>query len=131
MSDELAVAGKPGLGSALLALATSSGTLVCCTLPALLVSIGAGAALSSLVSTVPQLVVLSEHKGWVFAIAGAMLLSAGVVQWRNRNAPCPIDPALRASCMTARRWSRGVYVVSVVLFAIGLLFAYVLPALMR
>jgi hypothetical protein len=130
MSDELA-AGRPGLGSALLALVTSSGTLLCCTLPALLVSIGAGAALSSLVSTVPQLVVLSEHKGWVFGAAAAMLLAAGVVQWRSRNAPCPIDPALRASCLAARRWSRGVYVASVVLFAIGLLFAYLLPAWMQ
>jgi hypothetical protein len=124
------VAARPGLGSALLALVTSSGTLVCCTLPALLVSIGAGAALSSLVSTVPQLVLLSEHKGWVFGVAAAMLALAGVVQWRNRFAPCPVDPALRASCLQARRWSRNVYLVSVVLFAVGVLFAYALPLLL-
>jgi hypothetical protein len=124
------VATRPGLGSALLALVTSSGTLVCCTLPALLVSIGAGAALSSLVSTVPQLVFLSEHKGWVFAVAAAMLALAGAVQWRNRTAPCPVDPALRASCLRTRRWSLQVYGLSVVLFAVGVLFAYGLPLLM-
>lgn len=121
------VAPRPGLGSALLALVTSSGTLVCCTLPALLVAVGAGAALSSLVSAVPQLVFLSEHKGWVFGIAGAMLAVAGMAQWRNRTAPCPLDPALRASCLRTRRWAAQVYGLSVVLFAVGLAFAYLLP----
>jgi hypothetical protein len=124
------IGARPGVGSALLALVTSGGTLVCCTLPALLVSIGAGAALSSLVSTVPQLVFLSEHKGWVFGIAAAMLALAGVVQWRNRSAPCPIDPALRASCLRTRRWSMQVYLLSVALFAVGVLFAYALPWLL-
>jgi hypothetical protein len=124
------VAARPGLGSALLALVTSSGTLVCCTLPALLVSVGAGAALSSLVSTVPQLVFLSEHKAWVFGVAAAMLALAGVVQWRNRYAPCPVDPALRASCLRTRRWSLQVYLLSVALFAVGVLFAYGLPWLL-
>jgi hypothetical protein len=124
------IGARPGVGSALLALVTSGGTLVCCTLPALLVSIGAGAALSSLVSTVPQLVFLSEHKGWVFGIAAAMLALAGVVQWRNRSAPCPVNPALRASCLRTRRWSLQVYLVSVALFAVGVLFAYALPWLL-
>jgi hypothetical protein len=124
------VAPRPGLGSALLALVTSSGTLVCCTLPALLVSIGAGAALSSLVSAVPQLVVLSEYKGWVFGIAALMLALAGAVQWRNRSAPCPVDPSLRASCLRTRRWSQRVYLLSVALFAVGVLFAYGLPLLL-
>jgi hypothetical protein len=124
------VATRPGLGSALLALVTSSGTLVCCTLPALLVSIGAGAALSSLVSAVPQLVVLSEYKGWVFGIAALMLALAGAVQWRNRSAPCPVDPSLRASCLRTRRWSQRVYLLSVALFAVGVLFAYGLPLLL-
>jgi hypothetical protein len=124
------IGARPGVGSALLALVTSGGTLVCCTLPALLVSIGAGAALSSLVSTVPQLVFLSEQKGWVFGIAAAMLALAGVVQWRNRSAPCPVDPALRASCLRTRRWSLQVYLLSVALFAVGVLFAYALPWLL-
>ena len=38
-----------------LSLFASSGTIICCALPALLVSIGAGAALSSLFSIFPQL----------------------------------------------------------------------------
>ena len=55
----------------------SSGTLVCCALPALFVTVGAGAALSSLVSAVPQLVWLSENKEPLFVCRTAQLLPAG------------------------------------------------------
>ena len=73
---------RTGFAAAWLALFASSGTLVCCALPALLVALGAGAALSSLVSAVPQLVWISENKGAVFTAAGLMLATAGAVQWR-------------------------------------------------
>ena len=116
--------------SAWLSLLASSGTLVCCALPALLVMLGAGAALSGLVAAVPQIVWLSEHKGWIFGIASVLMLAGGVLQWRNRTAPCPLDPQLRAACLRTRRWSLVVYAVSLVLLAIGAAFAFVLPALM-
>ena len=115
--------------SAWLSLLASSGTLVCCALPALLVMLGAGAALSGLVAAVPQIVWLSEHKGWVFGTASVLMLAGGVLQWRNRTAPCPLDPALRAACLRTRRWSLVVYGVSLLLLAIGAAFAFVLPAL--
>lgn len=111
-------------------LASSSATLICCTLPALLVAIGAGATMVALTSAVPQLVWLSEHKTGVFGFAGLMLLVSGWLQWRAQSAPCPADPALAAMCTRARQQSRWVYAVSVGLFAIGGLFAFVLPALL-
>jgi hypothetical protein len=116
--------------SAWLSLLASSGTLVCCALPALLVMLGAGAALSGLVAAVPQIVWLSEHKGWVFGTASGLMLAGGVLQWRNRTAPCPLDPQLRAACLRTRRWSLAVYGVSLMLLATGAAFAFVLPALM-
>ena len=116
--------------SAWASLLASSGTLVCCALPALLVMLGAGAALSGLVSAVPQIVWLSEHKGWLFGTASVLMLASGVLQWRNRTAPCPLDPRLRAACLRTRRWSLVVYGVSLLLLAIGAAFAFVLPALM-
>jgi hypothetical protein len=116
--------------SAWLSLLASSGTLVCCALPALLVMLGAGAALSGLVSAVPQIVWLSEHKGWVFGTASVLMLAGGVLQWRNRSAPCPLDPQLRDACLRTRRWSLAVYGVSLLLLAIGAAFAFVLPTLM-
>ncbi|MBU6270682.1 MAG: hypothetical protein KGQ67_05205 [Betaproteobacteria bacterium] len=113
-----------------LSLLAGSGTLVCCALPALLVMLGAGAALSGLVAAVPQIVWLSEHKGWVFGTASVLMLGGGVLQWRNRTAPCPLDPDLRSACLRTRRWSQVVYGVSLLLLAIGAAFAFVLPALM-
>ncbi len=108
---------------------TSSGTLICCALPALLVSIGAGATLAGLVSTFPQLVWLSAHKTLVFGLAGLMLLVAGALQYRARFLPCPADPLLAAACARTRRVSAWIYGFSVLCYAMGVFFAYGLPAL--
>lgn len=109
---------------------TSASTLICCALPALLVTIGAGAALAGLVSAVPQLIWLSAHKAWVFGAAGVMLALAGWLQYRARYAPCPADARLAAACARTRRISLWIYAVSVVIYAIGVLFAFGLPLLM-
>ena len=74
-----------------LALFTSTGTIFCCALPALLVSIGAGAALSSLISVFPQLVILSVYKIPIFIGAFIMLIISGVIQYLARSLPCPAD----------------------------------------
>ena len=108
-----------------LSLFTSLSTLVCCALPALLVTLGAGAVLAGLVSNVPQLVWISEHKGPVFGVAGTMLVLAGVLQWRARHAPCPADPQLAETCRRTRRNSLRVYLLSLAIFAIGAWFAFV------
>ena len=112
-----------------LSIFTSTGTLLCCALPAALVAVGAGAALVGLVGAVPQLVWLSERKVPLFVIAGLMLGLAGVFQWRARFAPCPVDPALAAACMRQRRVSAWVYGVSLAIFVIGAFFAFVAPYL--
>lgn len=112
-----------------LSLFTSLSTLICCALPALLVAVGAGAALAGLVSNVPQLIWISEYKAPVFGIAAAMLLLAGVLQWRARSAPCPADPQLAEACQRTRRNSLRVYLLSLAIFAIGAWFAFVAPLL--
>jgi hypothetical protein len=112
-----------------LSIFTSAGTLVCCALPALLVALGAGATLVSLVGVFPQIVWLSEHKAAVFVVAGVMLAGAGWLQHRARFAPCPADPRLAAACERQRRVSRRVYAASVAIFAIGAFFAFAAPLL--
>lgn len=123
----------PGLrqnfAAAFLSLFTSSGTLICCALPALLVSIGAGATMAGLVTNFPQIVWLSEHKIGLFIVAGIMLAGAGVLQWRARSLPCPADPVLAAACMRTRKISAGIYWFSVVMFAVGFFFAFIAPML--
>ncbi len=118
---------RTGWWSSLLSLFASSSTLICCALPALLVALGAGAVLSSWVSTFPQLVWLSENKLGLFAFAGLALAASGCLQWRNRNAPCPVDPALRQACMSTRKLSLRVYAFSLLVFFIGGWFAFVQP----
>ena len=119
----------PGRWLAFLSLFTSTGTLICCALPALLVALGAGAALSTLISAVPGLVWISEYKEAVFVFAGIMLTVSGWLQWRSRFAPCPVDAAQRNACLRTRRSSALVYGASVVVFMVGGLFAFVLPLL--
>ena len=76
----------------LISLFSSFGTLICCALPALLVSLGAGAVLAGLITNLPQLLFLSKYKIYVFGIAGVLIIASGYMLWINRNAPCPIDP---------------------------------------
>ncbi|MFM7332209.1 MAG: hypothetical protein ACKO1L_11230 [Brachymonas sp.] len=118
---------RSSLLTSVLSLFASSSTLICCALPALLVALGAGAALSSLVGIFPQIVWLSEHKVSLFIFAGLMLAASGALQWINRNAPCPIDPALRDACLRTRKVSLRVYGVSVGIYLLGGFFAFVLP----
>jgi hypothetical protein len=133
MSETIKPALDPGLRqnfvASFLSLFTSGSTLICCALPALLVSIGAGAAMAGLVSSFPQIVWLSEHKVALFIIAGIMLAGAGVLQWRARSLPCPTDPVLAAACMRTRKISTVIYWFSVVMFAIGFFFAFIAPML--
>lgn len=132
-SDAISEAGdgtqqsRSSLLTSVLSLFASSSTLICCALPALLVALGAGAALSSLVGIFPQIVWLSEHKVSLFIFAGLMLAASGALQWINRNAPCPIDPALRDACLRTRKVSLRVYGVSVGIYLLGGFFAFVLP----
>lgn len=108
-----------------LSLFTSFSTLVCCALPALLVTLGAGAALAGLVSTVPQLVWLSAHKQAVFTVAGLMLCLAGFWQWRMRHAPCPADPAQATLCRRLRIAGWWIWGFAVAVYATGFFFAFI------
>ena len=116
-------------GMAFLTLVASTGTLVCCVLPAVMVSLGAGAALAGLVTAVPQLVWLSVHKGLVFSTALAMIAMSGWLLWHARHVPCPADPQLARSCASLRRWSVRLWCAAAALTFIGAGFAFILPTI--
>ncbi len=103
---------------------TSAGTLICCALPALLVTLGMGAVTAGLVSALPRIVWLSEHKVWVFLIAGIMLAIATLAMYTQRNAPCPADPGAARMCMRLRRLSFAVTVFSIAVYMTGFFFAF-------
>ncbi len=117
------------IGVAALTLLASSGTLVCCVLPAVFVSLGACAALAGIVSAVPQLIWLSEHKAAVFGVAGVLVVVGGVLLWNARRLPCPTEPDAARTCQRLRKASRWLYAVAAVCYVLGAGFAFGLPML--
>jgi len=119
MRFELREAGAP-----VLTLFASASTLVCCALPAFLVTIGAGAAMAGLAANVPGLIFLSAHKEWVFSLAALLLAGAWAARWAARNAPCPADKAKALACARMRRTGGWLLAASAILLAIGGFFAF-------
>jgi hypothetical protein len=121
--------GRESLGAAFTALLASSATLVCCVLPAVMVSLGAGAAVVGLITTFPQLIWLSERKAAVFGIATALLVISGLLLVWARRLPCPLDSELGRKCMRLRKFGAQLYAVSVGLLVLSGLFVFILPRL--
>ena len=127
MISEKIIAPKGTFLASLVTLFASSSTLICCALPALLVTLGAGATLSSFISIFPKIVWISEHKIEVFTFAGVMVTISGYMQWRGRLAPCPVDPVLRNACIKTRKASLIIYSFSLLLYLTGGWFAFIQP----
>jgi mercuric ion transport protein len=126
---------RSSLGS-YLSLFTSVGTLLCCALPSLLVLLGLGATVASFLSAAPWLVTLSQHKSWVFAIAGVLIggnlgyLYIAAPKLQRAGVSCPADAP--DACATASRASRVILWISAGLYGVGLFSAYALgPLLIR
>ena len=110
--------------SSVISLFTASGTLICCALPALFVSIGAGAALAGLVSSAPWLVTLTQYKGVIFGFAAIALIIAGIMQYRARFLPCPLEQNKAITCSKLRKISLYVYIFAVIIYLIGGFFSF-------
>jgi mercuric ion transport protein len=113
---------------------TSLGTLLCCALPSLLVLVGLGASVASLLSFMPWIVTLSRHKQWTFAVSGVLIALSFVNMYyiapRIRARECSADDPF--ACEDASRRRRIFLWVSAAIYAIGIFVAYVLgPILTR
>lgn len=108
-----------------LSLFTSVGTLLCCALPALLVTLGMGAAMAGFVGAVPWITTVSAQKGTVFVVAGVLLALSAFIQWRGRNAPCPADPLQGKACSRLREISWIILKFSILIYVIGFFFAFI------
>ncbi len=130
MDSHVPTSDRSGTILASLALVSSFGTLICCALPAALVAVGAGAVVAGLVTAVPQLVTLSEHKAIVFAVASLLLGAGAFARYATRNAPCPADPRAAASCRRLRRIGGVVLWTAAGILVVGFFAAYMAPLLM-
>jgi hypothetical protein len=118
-----------------LSLFTSVGTLLCCALPALLVFVGLGATMASLVSSAPWLITLSRHKNWTFTIAG-LLITANFFyvfliapRLHATTQTCPVGQP--SACGNASRMSRWILWFSAGIYLVGFFSAYLLGPILR
>ena len=111
-----------------MSLFTSVSTLLCCALPSMFVLVGLGATVASMLSALPWLVKLSQHKQWTFSISGVLIaLSFLNMYWlapRLQRAQCPADDP--NACAQASRVSKVLLWVSAAIYGAGFFVAYAL-----
>ena len=110
-----------------LTLFASSSTLICCALPALFIVLGAGASFVNLITIFPFLITLSKYKLTISLFAFFSILIGGYINYKTYYLPCPIDPILGRVCMRARKRSRFIYFISVIIFLFASIFTYIIP----
>jgi len=107
----------------LITLFTSTGTLVCCAMPIIFVTLGLGSVVVSMTSAFPFLITLAKHKVWVFAASALMLAISGWLMYRPGR-HCPSDPVLARKCATVQKWNQRIYWTSVVIWCVGFFAAF-------
>ncbi len=108
----------------LITLFASLGTLLCCALPALFVSLGMGAVLAGIISSFPWITTLSKYKIYVFIGSGLILIVSTFIFWQARNNPCPSDPKLALVCKKLRSVSLITIILSYKIYLVGFFFAF-------
>ena len=113
---------------------SSFSTLICCALPSLLVLLGMGTAVASLLSAAPWLVSLSRHKIWTFSIAATLITCSFFTTY-------VIAPRLRAGesceaddptiCGEVSKLSRVLLWGSAIIYSGGFFVAYLLGPILN
>src|SRR4026207_2490438 len=104
-----------------LSLFSSMSTLLCCALPALLITLGMGMTLASLTASVPWLFSLSRHQGILFLTAGILLLFSYYFIFIRAKQMESCEPG---ACEVAGKFSKSMFWISLIIYAIGVTAAY-------
>ena len=113
---------------------SSFSTLICCALPSVLVLLGMGTTVASLLSAAPWLVSLSRHKIWTFSTAGVLISLSFIVTYliaprlRQGEACDADDPA---TCGEVSKISRVLLWGSAVIWSCGFFVAYLLGPILE
>jgi len=107
------------------ALFLSSGTLICCALPILLVSLGFGSFVAAAFFNIPALTFMAEHKYWTLAISFGFLLFLAWIVYRP-NQSCPAEADLAKACKSSKSYNKAIFIVSVVIWFTGFFFSVLL-----
>lgn len=114
---------------------SSFSTLICCALPSILVLLGMGTTVASLLSAAPWLVSLSRHKIWIFTIAGLLITTSFVMTYLiaprlRQGEACGADDS--ATCAEVSKMSKVLLWGSAFIWSCGFFVAYLLgPILVR
>jgi len=113
---------------------SSFSTLICCALPSVLVLLGLGTTVASLLSAAPWLVSLSRHKIWTFSIAGTLIAASFVMTYviaprlRDGEACAADDPT---TCGEVSKLSRVILWGSALIWSGGFFVAYLLGPILE
>ena len=113
---------------------SSFSTLICCALPSVLVLLGMGTAVASLLSAAPWLVSLSRHKIWTFSIAGTLIACSFVMTYviaprLREGETCDADDP--TTCGEVSKLSRVLLWGSAVIYSGGFFVAYLLGPILN
>jgi hypothetical protein len=113
---------------------SSFSTLICCALPSVLVLLGMGTTVASLLSAAPWLVSLSRHKIWTFSIAGTLIAASFVMTYviaprlRDGEVCLADDPT---TCGEVSKLSRVILWGSALIWGGGFFVAYLLGPILE
>jgi hypothetical protein len=113
---------------------SSFSTLICCALPSVLVLLGMGTTVASLLSAAPWLVSLSRHKIWTFSIAGVLIAMSFVMTYliaprlREGEVCDANDPT---TCGEVSKLSRAILWGSAAIWSCGFFVAYLLGPILE
>jgi len=113
---------------------SSFSTLICCALPSVLVLLGMGTTVASLLSAAPWLVDLSRHKIWIFSLAGTLIALSFVTTYliapRLRQAEA-CNASNPATCAEVSKVSRVLLWGSAIIWSGGFFVAYLLAPILE
>jgi len=113
---------------------SSFSTLICCALPSVLVLLGMGTTVASVLSAAPWLVNLSRHKIWTFSIAGVLIAMSFVMTYlvaprlRDGEICAADDPT---TCGEVSKVSRFILWGSALVWSCGFFVAYLLGPILE
>lgn len=112
------------------ALFGSTGTLLCCALPAALAAVAGGAAVGTMLSAFPWLIPLSQNKTWIFLGAGVLIAFNSILVFKPKGkVACSITGG--KGCEVAGSFQKWMMWIAMAIYGVGAFMAYALVPILR
>lgn len=108
----------------LILLILNGGVMLCCVIPAILVSLGLGSTLATFLNHYPIFIKISEYKNYIFIFVFLILIINGFILYTNKNRSCDIN-SLEQECTEVKSVSLILYYLSIVIYLISLFLSYI------